>query len=112
MGLGKECLSCLDSLREAVESHRMNQREVDVDEGASVWLCESCALRALFIGPIENLHVSALLHVLVVIGVGRSKLLSTMRAHIILMAPIGQSDPLPSIDSWINMAAPTISCQV
>lgn len=39
MDLGKECLSCLDSLREAVESHRMNQREVDVDEGASIWLC-------------------------------------------------------------------------
>lgn len=39
LNLERECLDCLDSLREIVGNHRRKQREVDVDDGAVVWLC-------------------------------------------------------------------------
>lgn len=39
MALDKECLSCLDSLREVVGSHRIKHRGIDVDDGAGIWLC-------------------------------------------------------------------------
>ncbi|KAE8540956.1 hypothetical protein D1P53_002309 [Cryptococcus gattii VGV] len=35
----RECLGCLDSLREIVGNHRRKQREFDVDDGSVVWLC-------------------------------------------------------------------------
>lgn len=39
LNLERECLGCLDSLREIVGNHRRKQRQVDIDDGAVVWLC-------------------------------------------------------------------------